>query len=170
MDTTNPYLPPEASLAIQHDASVIELASRGQRLGAVLLDAIISLVFSGPLMYFTGVFDYSRAGLKPPFALTLGLTAMGFVFFLLVHGYFLKRDGQTVGKKIVGIRITDLDNGIPQFSKIILLRYLPISCVSLIPAVGQILAMIDPLFIFRSDHRCVHDLIAKTKVVKVNKG
>lgn len=170
MDNTNPYLPPEASLVIGHDASAIELASRGQRLGATLLDAIISLIVTVPLMYTTGVFDYSKTGQRPPFTLTLSLALIGFIFFLLVHGYFLRRDGQTVGKKLVGIRIAGLDNGIPQFSRIILFRYLPISCVGVIPIVGQILAMIDPLFIFRSDRRCVHDLIAKTKVVKVNKN
>jgi uncharacterized RDD family membrane protein YckC len=169
MDNANPYQAPEASLAVEHDPSVIELATRGQRLGAALLDSLIGLVFGVPLMYTAGFFDYMGRGQKPPFGLTLLLTAAGFVIFVLVHGYFLKRDGQTIGKKLVGTRIATLDDGIPSFSKLIGARYFPVTCIALIPTVGQFLSMVDSLFVFRSDRRCVHDLIAGTKVVKVSK-
>ncbi len=169
MNNANPYLPPDANLADTRDAEGIELASRWQRLGAALLDTIFNLIFIGPMMFAFGIFDYSLRGEEPPFSLTLGLGAIGFVVFVLLHGYFLKRDGQTIGKKIIGIRIADLDDGQPQFSRIIVLRYLPISAVALIPFVGQLLSVIDALFIFRSDRRCIHDRIAGTKVVLVKK-
>ncbi len=33
---------------------------------------------------------------------------------------------------------------------------------------GSILMLTNVLFIFRSDRRCIHDLIADTKVVRLN--
>ena len=92
---------------------------------------------------------------------------LGFLGFVLLHGYYLKIGGQTIGKKIVGIRIADLDNNIPTLAKILGLRYLPIQVVALIPIVGVLCTLADVLFIFRQDRRCIHDLIAGTRVVKV---
>jgi uncharacterized RDD family membrane protein YckC len=169
MSHANPYLPPDAVLTIEQDASVIELATRWQRFWASIVDALIGLACGGPIMYAFGLFDYSKRGESPPFSLTLGLTVLCFGLFVALHGYFLKRDGQTLGKKMLGIKIVDLDDRTAEFSRVILLRYLPISCVSLIPVAGQILPIIDALFVFRSDRRCVHDLIAGTKVIKAKK-
>ncbi len=100
-----------------------------------------------------------------PFLLIVTSSVLGFIGFLLLNGYFLKTNGQTVGKKLSGIRIADLDGKVPDFAKVVLLRYLPVSLVATIPLVGGYLTVIDVLFIFRSDRRCLHDLIAGTKVV-----
>jgi uncharacterized RDD family membrane protein YckC len=35
-----------------------------------------------------------------------------------------------------------------------------------IPVVGQIFSFINILFIFTKEKRCIHDLVAKTKVVQ----
>ena len=48
-----------------------------------------------------------------------------------------------------------------------LLRYLPTSAVSLIPYAGSFVALLDVLFIFRRDQRCIHDHLAGTVVVKI---
>ena len=170
MSSENPYTPPEANLAGEGDASIIELASLGQRFGAALIDGLISWVCVGPLMFAFGYFEYTKQGKTPPFLLTLGLAAIGFVIFALVHSYFLKMNGQTVGKKLIGIRIADLNDNVPELPKVLGLRYLPVNAVAQIPVLGIFIALIDTLFIFRSDRRCVHDLIAGTKVVQVKKG
>jgi hypothetical protein len=39
--------------------------------------------------------------------------------------------------------------------------------VSLVPGIGALAVTVDDLFIFRTDRRCLHDLIAGTKVVAV---
>ena len=67
------------------------------------------------------------------------------------------------------IRIADLDANLPDFGKVILLRYLPISLAALIPMVGQFFPLADVLFLFRHDRRCIHERLAGTKVVKVRK-
>jgi uncharacterized RDD family membrane protein YckC len=168
MEHQNPYQAPRANVAVQEEADAVELAGRGQRLGAAILDALIALVWSVPLMLLLGVFDYAMRGRPLPWTLLLASTVIGFIMFLAVHGFFLKRNGQTLGKKIVGIRISDLENNVPRFGKVIALRYMPIWGISLIPVVGPLLSIVDVLFIFRSDRRCVHDLLAGTKVLRVS--
>jgi len=75
----------------------------------------------------------------------------------------LVRDGQTIGKKIVNIRIVSVETG--QNAGIVrswVLRTWVNSLLWMIP----IYALMDILFIFRQDRRCIHDLIAGTRVVK----
>ena len=79
--------------------------------------------------------------------------------------YLLHTKGQTIGKMLVGVRIVDVNSGqILPITKVIGLRVLPtwmghfLTC-----GIG---GLIDSLFIFRDDQRCVHDLIAQTKVVQ----
>ncbi len=60
------------------------------------------------------------------------------------------------------------DNTDASITKLIGLRYLPLSIAVLIPYVGMIFVFIDPLFIFREERRCIHDFIAGTKVVNFN--
>ncbi len=45
------------------------------------------------------------------------------------------------------------------------LRYLPTQVIVAIPVVGALYALVDALFIFGAEQRCLHDLIAGTKVV-----
>jgi uncharacterized RDD family membrane protein YckC len=168
MSTASPYQPPKAQVVDPADSIEANLAGRGQRLGASLLDMLIGLVYGVPLVLALGMWEYMKAGKTPPPSLTFLSTALGFAFFVLIHGYFLKKTGQTIGKKIVGIRIADLDGDVPSFGKLLALRYLPTSLVLLIPGLGGMLPAIDVLFIFRSDRRCVHDLIAGTQVLRTS--
>lgn len=46
-----------------------------------------------------------------------------------------------------------------------MLRYLPMHIVGQVPIVGALIGFINPMFIFRADQRCLHDLIAGTRVV-----
>lgn len=163
MAEDNPYKAPTASVLIPPQNP--HLASRWVRLGAATIDGVIGLLAALPLIYQLGIFDAIRQGQAIPHTTTLLSSAFGFVIFLLIHGYFLKKNGQTAGKRIVGIRISNLQEGVPPLSRLITLRYLPITLVSLIPVVGQLLVLVDVLFIFRSDRRCLHDLVAGTKVL-----
>jgi uncharacterized RDD family membrane protein YckC len=74
--------------------------------------------------------------------------------------------GQSIGKLVVGARIVDYNSGqILPLLKLIGLRLLPVTIVALIPVVRSFAGLADVLFIFGSKQRCVHDLIAGTKVV-----
>jgi uncharacterized RDD family membrane protein YckC len=167
MSVDNPYTAPEAELIRDPEPTGPALADRGTRFVAAFLDGIIGMVIGIPLLFVLGEWDYVMKGQQPPFRLVITGGVLGILGFLLIHGYFLKTNGQTVGKKAQGIRIANLDDTVPSFGRVIGMRYLPIWIVSFIPVVGMFLPTLDILFIFRGDRRCIHDLIAGTKVVKV---
>ena len=78
------------------------------------------------------------------------------------QGYLLIRWGQTLGKRLVKIRIVrEEDGGLPGFGRVIGVRVI----VNGILAVWMAYALIDVLFIFGNSRRCIHDRIAGTKVV-----
>lgn len=168
----NPYQSPNADLINtppESDTGALPLASKWARLFGAIIDGIIGILIALPFWMLIGGFDMFTSGIEPPLTYTLWGGVYGFVAFLLVHGYLLKNYGQTVGKKLLGTRITDMQGNLPDFSTLVLKRYLPVSVVSIIPIVGPVLTLIDVLFIFRSDRRCVHDLIAGTQVLEEKK-
>ena len=170
MDEQNPYRGPASNVA--SPAAGDELAGLGERLAASLLDGLLLLVIELPLMYAGGyihaVMEAASRGGQPPFTLLLKWAAIGFVMMLLVQGYPLHAWGQTWGKRILRIRIADLEGGKPSLATLIGRRYLPIRVVALVPFLGNLLVLVDVLMIFRGDRRCAHDLIAGTRVVKAD--
>lgn len=170
MDNQNPYRAPEAP--ITNPVLDTDLAGLGERLAAALIDAFIMLCIMLPAMFFGGYFkaviDAALSGAKPPFGLIAMWGGIGFVIFVLVQGFPLSTTAQTWGKRILRIKIVDLDGGKPPFSRLLAMRYLPVNVATLVPVLGSILTVVDVLFVFRQDRRCVHDLIAGTKVVKAS--
>lgn len=169
MDEQNPYRNPTTQVAdVIADGNELDLADRGTRLGAAIIDGLLMLAINIPIMwlggYFTQVMATAQSG-GPPFGTLLLWTLIGFVLFVVVQGVPLNQSGQTWGKRLLKIRIVDLNGNKPPFANLIALRYLPISIASLIPVLGPIASLVDALFIFRADRRCVHDLIAGTRVV-----
>lgn len=144
------------------------LASRWKRLGGAVLDGLIALAINFPVMFAAGIFAQIVEGKTMTTGQIIFFFFFGLAVFMVVNGYLLAKHGQTVGKMIVGTRIVDKDTGqILPLGKVFGLRYLPISIVSQIPVLAGLLCAVDPLFIFREDKRCIHDLIAGTKVVDV---
>ncbi|WP_181373324.1 RDD family protein [Massilia glaciei] len=164
MDTQNPYSPPMTDLTKPGQTAELELAGRGSRFGAALVDGIIGLVFLVPMFFVFGGWAMLTSG-EMGFMTSLMFGLLGFAFFCVVHGHFLKTSGQTIGKKIVGIKIVDMNGNKPDLVTLLAKRYLSMSLISAIPGIGGLLAIVNILFIFRSDKRCVHDLIAGTQVV-----
>jgi uncharacterized RDD family membrane protein YckC len=164
----NPYQTPKSKLVEQQSVDELHinnLASRGSRLLAGLIDAFIGALLSIPFWLLTGTWSYVKSGQELPLAYTLMGIIYGFIGFAVVHYYFLNKNGQTIGKAILGIKIVDLENNLTGAKQLLLKRYLPMSVVSAIPIAGPFLMLVDSLFIFRKNRRCVHDLIAGTRVV-----
>jgi uncharacterized RDD family membrane protein YckC len=159
---SNPYQAPSAVVAEVLDD---QLAGRGERLVAAIVDTIIMLCIVVPMMFMTGYFEAAATG-NIGIGTVVGYAVAGFAVFLLVQGWPLAQSAQTWGKKMLGIRIALMDGSQPSFGTIVLKRYLPVQVVGTVPFIGTILALIDVLMIFRSDRRCGHDLIAGTQVLK----
>jgi len=166
MSYENPYEAPQtADLRSEYGRGDSDLAGRGTRLAAAFVDGIIGAVCNLPFVYYSGLLDYVLNQEPIPLDLMVMTAVVGFVIFILVHGYFLHLNGQTLGKRMLGIRIANLDGSVPSFGRVIGLRYLPVAVIANVPVLGNIVPLIDVLFIFRGDRRCIHDLIAETKVV-----
>lgn len=167
MDPQNPYQSPQSSLtAPEPDGE--ELADRGIRLVAAIIDTVILLVLLVPVMFVGGYFEQVMTAAQTG-EQSFGLQAMwgliGIVVFFLVQAYPLNASGQTWGKKVMKIKIVDMDGLQPSLAELLGKRYLFSQGVGLIPCLGAIVQLVDVLMIFRDDRRCLHDQIAGTKVV-----
>ena len=63
------------------------------------------------------------------------------------------------------MKIVDLQGNKPEFGKLIGLRYLTTWVIGMVPVLGTIYQLVNVLFIFGNDRRCIHDKIAGTRVV-----
>jgi uncharacterized RDD family membrane protein YckC len=166
MSDNNVYSTPQAQLVDQVDDSEKPLASRWARLGASIIDSIIMLVIILPVMYFTGGFEGMMEGVQPGFVYSFGIAVLGIIVFFAINYRYLVTNGQTIGKKVLEIKIVDLNGNVPVFQPQLVIRYAVYMLPGQIPVVGQIFSIINILFIFGKEKRCIHDLVAKTKVVK----
>lgn len=142
------------------------LASRGHRFAAAVVDAIIAIIATIPVMFYIG-FDKLE---DPEFSVIAALFLYGVVITFIIHGYLLYYYAQTIGKHYMGIRIETLDGEKAPLNRIFFLRMLPMQLIGLIPSVGNVIAgLVNPLFIFGREKRCLHDYIASTKVCYVDK-
>jgi len=141
------------------------LADRSTRLGASLLDLLLVVIVSLPGVLFLVASNASDDGSTA--ATGVVLLVVGFLAIAVYQVYLLVTRGQSVGKRLLRIKIVKvLDETLPGFVKVVLLRgWLP-GLIFAIPYVGWAFWLADALFIFREDRRCVHDLIAETKVIK----
>ena len=149
----------------------VKLAPRGLRLIAISIDAAIVLLlctFAFRFLYrsfFT--FDFRRIiSLDTDYLLLINFIAVGSscLIYFLINGYSLHKSGQTIGKKIIGIKITDEKGGVPPLSKTYLIRFFIPAIIASLPVFGYLLWFIDALFIFTKNKKCLHDHIAETQV------
>jgi uncharacterized RDD family membrane protein YckC len=167
----SPDQPPPLAAALDLAAP---LASRTSRLGAALLDMAIGVLFVTPGWLLLGSslvlrlvrgewpddIDLGRVG--------GGLALLGFALLVLfvIQTWMVVALGQTIGKRIAGIRIVRFrDDARPGFLHGVLLRsWLP-GLISVIPFIGSVFPLVDVCFIFGVQRRCLHDLMADTKVI-----
>lgn len=165
-DSNNPYQSPAAAVKSHPTLDNPELASRGYRFLGALIDGLVQLAIIGPIIFFTGAWANMMAN-----GGTLNLTAtlvwfiVGEVIFLALQGWLLFNRQQTIGKWILGMKIVGMDQPDVPAGKLYGLRYLLFHVLAQVPGIN-LLMIIDPLLIFRGDHRCLHDLLAGTQVIQ----
>ena len=161
----NPYAAPSALVGDIAKEGALTKASRGARLGAVLLDSVPIAVAAIAAAIMLPATQRAGGGISPAgtgILIALALAAVAFAIYQLVQ---LHRTGQTWGKKLLGIRIVRKDGSRAGLGRIFWLRYFVPGLINNIPLVGAVFALVDPLFIFGEERRCVHDMIADTIVV-----
>jgi uncharacterized RDD family membrane protein YckC len=160
----NPYAPPQANVIPAPVAGYEPpLSSRWHRLLASLVDTIILMAVVLPLEWLAGSFGrmQNSALLDPE---TILWSAASFGIWVLINWTPLL-DGQTIGKRVLKIKVVRKDGSPCDRKHNILWRMLPIQAVVLIPLIGVLVALADCFSIFRSSRYTLHDDVAGTKVV-----
>lgn len=172
MEASNPYAAPTAEVRdMVQEGEKQPLAGLGARLGASILDGLIFfLVVYLPMLLLTGM-DNLLVGTEVNY---MGILAgpggiaggIGLLALIAITIYLVHKNGQTIGKKMVGIKVVRTDGSRASLGRIFWLRNVPLWLVSIIPLVGGIISLVDTLLIFRSSRQCLHDQIAGTIVVE----
>jgi uncharacterized RDD family membrane protein YckC len=166
-------------------AETTDLASHGARTGAALINAVIYVLATAPGFVFTSALllkqnpHLTQGGFIRPTDLNLAGIEDGMVWVkvglglaMFVQILLIALRGQNIGKLIVGARVVRAADGLPAgLLPAALLRYvIPVVLLFLLnglfPFSGFLFLVVDYGFMFRRDRRCLHDLIAGTKVVK----
>jgi uncharacterized RDD family membrane protein YckC len=163
----NPYAAPAAPVADDELPREQAMADRGTRLAASLLDAVSVFVVFIPMFIALPFVDANGAqGVDA--AIVVGFVAMLLLGIGLIawNCVLLSRNGQTLAKKLLGIRVVRADGSHCGLARIFFARYLPVAVLGAVPFIGSLFTLADALLIFRDNRRCIHDEFADTIVVK----
>jgi uncharacterized RDD family membrane protein YckC len=160
-----------------------ELAGRGVRTGAALLNAFVYFLsmMPGSTMISRQLLEQNpelaRGGI--PRLEDLDLTGFaegamwvwaGLLSAIALQTVLLVLRGQNLGKLLLGVRVVDLHGQPAGFARGVVLRFLfPVTIViflNILFPLGCFFLAVDYAFMFRADQRCLHDLIAGTKVIR----
>ncbi|MDR3322528.1 MAG: RDD family protein [Synergistaceae bacterium] len=159
-------------------SEALTLATRSQRLSACSLDsliltlpcviAVLCFFFSRYIAEYGEYIEYLEhmAEYGRIFSIAARAAGISVLCVSALDVYFLYKSGQTIGKKIVRIRIANLDGTKAPLWRNLLIRTLVFTLLTGIPIAGTIVQIVDVCFIFREDRRMLHDLIAGTIVVQ----
>ena len=163
-NSENPYATPTVDPILPEDnpTKELDLATRRERFCAEIID--VSIIFIAQMGTAYLVRKFLR---EAPDKTLMGL--LGSMVFLIAHSWLLATRGQTVGKLLMGTKIVRLDGQKPSLLRLLGLRYAPFWAATYIPTAGGWISLINYLFIFRENRRCLHDLLAGTKVVKIGR-
>ncbi len=178
----NPFAPPRALVDDKIDVELeMVAATRGARFAAILIDglalggfvAVIGIVAAIALPAYAAYQKRAAAAGVVHANAGAGVigVVIGLVALLAIVGVFaysailVYRYGQTIGKRVMGIRVVRTDGNRVRFGRFIFLRWLPVTILGMIPFLGYVVTLLDSLLIFRENRLCLHDNIADTKVV-----
>lgn len=163
---SNPYAPPQAVVQdiAETDGRLIP-ADRGARLGASILDSFFfGLTVYAPFLIAVAVLGWVAQGNSDGASawVVAGLVGCaGFAVWLFVTIKFMKQNGQSIGKKLLNIKVVRSNGTAASVGRLIWLRNVLNWFISIVPLYG----IIDTLFIFGESRQCLHDKIADTIVI-----
>jgi uncharacterized RDD family membrane protein YckC len=163
-------------------------ADRGARLIARVIDWACEMTCAVPGIILLGgeilkIVTAASQGKEPDFSeldmprVILGASVLlgTWLILLAVQVWLLATRGQTIGKRILGLRVVKIDGSPAGIVHAWVMREAFITVIGMvagfIPFIGPILLrpafhIVDWCLIFRDDQRCLHHTIAGTMVVK----
>ena len=151
------------------DLPPAQLASPWARLAAVIIDGLIymAVIVVFAIIAAALTFSANQSDEEFPLAIILSASVAG-IIVLIIQMVLLGTRGQTIGKIALNVRIVDSQTGEhPGWPRLVLLRAILNGILTSIPFLGGIYWIVDSLFIFRGDHRTIHDLYSGTRVDKI---
>jgi uncharacterized RDD family membrane protein YckC len=85
--------------------------------------------------------------------------------FAILQWVMIATRGQTLGKRWLHIKIVRESGAPVDFVTGVVLREWVLYLTNGIPSVGRFVGLIDALWIFAEGSRCLHDKVARTRVV-----
>ncbi|MBI2313690.1 MAG: RDD family protein [Betaproteobacteria bacterium] len=158
----NPYQAPASHVDDVTESGAIELAARGTRLRAFVIDGLLGVIAGGLTGFGAAALSDQATGA----AILLGAGILLLIVLVIANLVLLYTRGQTIGKRVLGIRIVRPDGERAGFARLFFLRYLIPGAIQGIDYVGGVFFLVDSLFIFREPRRCIHDYLADTIVIK----
>ncbi|MGP3923648.1 RDD family protein [Streptomyces sp. 8N616] len=147
-------------------AGMPPLANRGKRLLARIIDGLLISIPVGAIMYgIVGGYDPTDADDSGKSAAVQGVVLLA---YLLYEGLMLTHSGQTVGKRLMNIRVALLENGGVPKGQPGWIRACVYSLPEIVPCCGFIFWLVNVLWCTwdKPYHQCLHDKAAKTVVVE----
>lgn len=178
----------------------VELASPMRRICAALLNNLFSIIAAAPLfvaliiVVYTDSADFTSGAVfgSANSIILISVGALVYLVFGIVQIYFMSRDGQSLGKKALKIRVLKTDGSNPGFVGTVLMReavyiVLIVIAAALFGYLAEIatgsaeifelasslvqtaasFACFIMLFIAKNDRRTLYDYLAGTVVVKL---
>jgi uncharacterized RDD family membrane protein YckC len=94
----------------------------------------------------------------------MGVAMLGALAFSAYQWYLTATTGQTLAKRWFGMKIVKVDGSDVDFVSGVILRVWIIGAINMFV---NFASLVDVLFIFGADSRCLHDYIAGTRVIMV---
>ena len=180
-----PSAPVLAAAPVRPAVDTSDLASRGTRTGAAFVNAFIyfmstipgsvamsrKLIELNPELAKGGFPRFDQLDLAPVIGSVVWVWA-GILGAIVLQAIVIALRGQNLGKMMFGARVVRVSDGQPAgFLQGALLRFLlPVAIVIFLNlttlVLGFVFLAVDYCFMFREDQRCLHDLMAGTKVVR----
>lgn len=142
-------------------------ADRYARAIAALIDLLIMVLITIPIAMLFGIAAMAQEGTQSTLFIRIFVTIVSFLVYAGVNWMLLKKNGQTIGKKMLNIRIVDYEGNKPSMLTLLFRRLLPFLAMPQLPLgmFAMILSFANVGWIFTPGSQCLHDLIAGTKVV-----
>ena len=162
------------------------LASPGKRIAAYLINCLIGSVAYIPMIWgamsmsgsYAAAIDPENPVQMEPSGFAMGMIGLGSVLilaYLIFQAVLMSKTGQSLGKRIMKIKVVNEDGDNPGFAGTVAMREivpnLVLTVVGMIPFLGIIvqlgfwIACLVMLFLVDRDRRTLQDMIAKTYVV-----
>ncbi len=162
-DFQNPYAAPTTHIARPYAGAAFEdefaLARPGTRWWARLIDNFLLLGACIPAFVVWVALEGDGILIGLPLAVLPMLVLTVYQWVLIA------RQGQTLGKKWSGIKIIKTNGAPVTFLDGVILREWVVGAIGALPWIGGLFGLLDVMFIFNNDRRCLHDRIASTRVI-----